>query len=311
MSHRVKMSGLFDWWKKKPGVPREPVPVHVDLYGILGVNPRASDAEIKKAFRELSLKFHPDRNPDDPIAERKYTEITNAYAILSDVVKRSAYDQAVGTRLPPEKRTLIPAEPMRPGELPPVKPKAKPRPFWEVIARGEKPKPKEEVFEVFSPTPRAPTIPSARDPHAWATERARRVPLTPGIDTPTVEELYQVIQLWPLDAVWDLVRGERQKYAFQQARAMAVDVVAGAGETPPEWEIADMFDIPLRQAEEFIRHRGREAFYAEILYPLFDEITKLFRQIKPADIPGEFFLDWDPNGKRIELIYAELPGRRP
>lgn len=305
------MAGLFDWWKKKPEAAREPVPVHVDLYGTLGVRPDASEGEIKKAFRELSIKFHPDRNPNDPVAERRYIEITNAYAVLTDPAKRAAYDQAVAPQMEPSGgRTLIPSE-SRPGELPEqVRPKPKARPLWEVIAKGEEKKPEGEVFEVFSATPRAPTIPSARDPYAWATARAGRVPLTPGVDAPTTDELYHAIQLWPLDFVWDMVRSERQKFSFQKAGAMAIDAVAGAGERPAEWEIAEMFNIPLRQAEEFIRNRGRDAFYAEILYPVFDQVTQVFSQIKPVDIPGEFFLDWDPTGKVIELIYAEQTGRR-
>ncbi|MCH2616876.1 MAG: J domain-containing protein [Actinomycetota bacterium] len=70
-----------------------------DLYDLLGVSRTASLAEIKKAYRELARKFHPDANPDDAAAEQKFKDIAMAYEILSDHEKRSQYDQfgAVGS----------------------------------------------------------------------------------------------------------------------------------------------------------------------------------------------------------------------
>ena len=64
-----------------------------DFYDILGVNRDAADDEIKKAYRKLAMKFHPDRNPDNPKAEEQFKEAKNAYEILSDSQKRAAYDQ--------------------------------------------------------------------------------------------------------------------------------------------------------------------------------------------------------------------------
>lgn len=64
-----------------------------DYYEVLGVSRDASDDEIRKAYRKLALKHHPDRNPGDPSAEDKFKEATEAYGILSDAEKRSAYDR--------------------------------------------------------------------------------------------------------------------------------------------------------------------------------------------------------------------------
>ncbi len=64
-----------------------------DFYDVLGVNRDASDDDIKKAYRKLAMKYHPDRNPDSKDAEEKFKEAKEAYEILSDAQKRAAYDQ--------------------------------------------------------------------------------------------------------------------------------------------------------------------------------------------------------------------------
>ena len=64
-----------------------------DYYEVLGVNKSADAAELKKAYRRLAMKYHPDRNPDDKEAEVKFKEAKEAHDVLSDASKRSAYDQ--------------------------------------------------------------------------------------------------------------------------------------------------------------------------------------------------------------------------
>jgi DnaJ-class molecular chaperone len=63
-----------------------------DYYKALGVDKKASPEDIKKAFRKLAVKYHPDRNPDNKAAEDKFKEINEAYAVLSDPKKKEEYD---------------------------------------------------------------------------------------------------------------------------------------------------------------------------------------------------------------------------
>lgn len=63
-----------------------------DYYGVLGIDATATEDEIKAAFRRLAVRFHPDKNPDDADAERRFKEIAAAYDVLSDPYARSAYN---------------------------------------------------------------------------------------------------------------------------------------------------------------------------------------------------------------------------
>ena len=65
----------------------------MDYYEVLGVDKNADDAAIKKAYRALAKKYHPDMNPGDAEAEKKFKEASEAYAILSDPEKKRQYDQ--------------------------------------------------------------------------------------------------------------------------------------------------------------------------------------------------------------------------
>ena len=64
-----------------------------DYYEVLGIEKGAGADEIKKAYRKLAVKYHPDRNQDNAEAEAKFKEATEAYEVLSDEQKKQAYDQ--------------------------------------------------------------------------------------------------------------------------------------------------------------------------------------------------------------------------
>src|SRR5262245_42242092 len=64
-----------------------------DYYEVLGVNKDATDDDLKKAYRKLAMKWHPDRNPDNPKAEEHFKEAKEAYEVLGEPQKRAAYDQ--------------------------------------------------------------------------------------------------------------------------------------------------------------------------------------------------------------------------
>src|SRR4051794_88283 len=72
------------------------MPATKDPYRALGVDKKASDDEIKKAYRKLARQYHPDRNPDDPKAEERFKEVQAAYDVLSDPDKRKQYDSGGG-----------------------------------------------------------------------------------------------------------------------------------------------------------------------------------------------------------------------
>ena len=74
--------------------------MELDYYDVLGVSRSAEDDEIKRAYRKLALKFHPDHNPNNAEAEQKFKEAAEAYDVLRDPEKRARYDRFGRAGLP-------------------------------------------------------------------------------------------------------------------------------------------------------------------------------------------------------------------
>ena len=66
-----------------------------DYYDILGINPNATSGQIKVAYRRLALQYHPDKNPENKLAEQRFIEVAEAYDVLSNPVKRDRYDRGL------------------------------------------------------------------------------------------------------------------------------------------------------------------------------------------------------------------------
>ncbi|HNV00362.1 MAG TPA: DnaJ domain-containing protein, partial [Verrucomicrobiota bacterium] len=75
-----------------------------DYYEVLGVERAVTEEDLKKAYRKLALKYHPDRNPGDKVAEERFKELGEAYDVLSDPQKRAAYDQYGHAAFDPRQR---------------------------------------------------------------------------------------------------------------------------------------------------------------------------------------------------------------
>lgn len=297
----ARMSGVFDWLnpKKKTPSPQAPPQPHIDLYHFFGVDSSATQGEIRAAYRDLASKFHPDRNPGDPVAARRFQEIVSAYQILSDEKKRSAYDAAYGspgkasTSLP----VIVPEAPSTPasGSVPRDVPGTAPR-----DKGASAPKASSFWGSMFSPSPSAAPAEVFRGFEAERPEpRVERHP----VGTAGGADIYAILGEWPLEAIFDLVRADRQTPWFRDGGAMVVDTVAGQSGSA-SLDLAELFGIPYHDAAAFVRQHGADAFLSEIA-PMFEDLTRAMDRLKPRDLPGKFFLDWDPGGRLVELVYSE------
>lgn len=349
-----EMEGIFDFFKERPEAPRRPAPAPpmppgmppgVDLYAIFGVPPDASIDRIRAAFREQAFKFHPDRNPGDPVAVREFQRLNDAFTVLEDAEKRAVYDRARAAAappppLPPPPAPIYPAQippsaiaPYAPGAAPPARPPAAGPParqkgLWEVLFAPPEAEPEQlpmrSFFAPFAPpaAPPAAAPPIAPPPpgvRSFFTPPAVPMPAPafprprPEIEIPRPEEIAEmVLNMWPIDAVWDVVRAERATPRFQESPIMTIDRVAGERPETVESELADLFEVPQSWVEESLRAgpTAREALWREVFYPLFERVSAAFDMIKPADLPGRFGLEWDRSGQGIDLLYAELSPAR-
>ncbi|KAI9172259.1 putative J domain-containing protein [Paramyrothecium foliicola] len=114
MSSEKRMQGWLTVGPRKilaaAGVPRDEMVVDTAYYDTLGVQPTATELEIKKAYRKLAIVHHPDKNPDDPSAHEKFQEIGEAYQVLSDTDLRKAYDKFGKDHAKPQEGFVDPAE---------------------------------------------------------------------------------------------------------------------------------------------------------------------------------------------------------
>jgi len=75
-----------------------------DCYEVLGISKSATEKEIKKAYKKLAMKYHPDRNPDNPVAQENFREVKDSYEILNDPEKRQEYDDFGHAAFDPSRR---------------------------------------------------------------------------------------------------------------------------------------------------------------------------------------------------------------
>lgn len=199
-TRRARVDGIFDWLRGRRGPARPVGPPPPDYYAILGVSPAATDDEIRVAYRDLARRFHPDRNPGDPVAAERFAMVQAAYEALRDPESRSMYDRIRGAAAPTAEppptgpRELVPTPvPLTPFErfaraFPPPPPAApappprrpRPRPgeeeaFWMTAFGLPPPEIVGERFQAF-PAPAPPPPPPPRAPAAPPAPARARAP---------------------------------------------------------------------------------------------------------------------------------------
>ncbi len=299
-----QMSGVFDWFRK-PTRPTPPafqvpssIPTDVDIYAIFGLSPQASLAEIRRAYRDQARKFHPDLNPNDPIAARMFKQLTDYYGVLEDPERRAIYDRARAIVTPPV--TPPPAPPPIPRYPIQIAPQPEEAPGY---GRGPAPTPRaatpvpsglpsqwetmfappegegaevEAFFGHFPATPPrvgpppqiyrtapGPALVRPQAPYQPPIQAPVQVPLQASIsegELPSVQEIAQMVYYtWPLDEIWNVVRTERNSPAFRQSGIMQVDQLAGFVQGQLEYEVGEQLGIPPWFVQQYMS-QGRAGF---------------------------------------------------
>lgn len=305
-----RLDGFFDFWKKKAGAaPRGGVPIR-DLYGILGLELGAGVEEIRSAYRKLAMRYHPDRNPGNSEAYEKYIEITKAHDLLVDPAKRKQYDAALraATEAQAPRRgepsglsTFRQKEGAKKAPEPRKRHKAAPMAWdvmfdpWEDATGGSV-----AIYEAL-PGPRERRT-EAEAP--WDVMFPERVV----VDMPSREKLLEGVAKLDLPKIWDFIRGYRTDPRFLASKSLVIGPVAGSGGGSIGQDLANLTGASAEQVTAYVGRKGIEKAWYQILGPLAEQAALAIESQKPSDLPGSFYMDWDPSGSMLELLYGEFAG---
>jgi curved DNA-binding protein CbpA len=313
---RKRMSGLFDFWKKKPAgggeAPRASsrgVPTGVDLYALLEVSPNATEEEIRRAYRKVAAKYHPDRNPGNAEVYQRFLDITKAHEILTNATLRAKYDQAFKASAPKPKfqypSTRFAEEHERRQEGPQAAQNAPestqaptgPQDPWDIMFS---PSP-DKVQPIYTAFPESEE-PGEKTPMPYDVWFPRRIPVSM---PPRQKILYQLQDRLPLKDIWQFIRNNRGDPRFQASKTIVVGTLAGAGINPAEQDLAELIGASFEEIAAYVEEKGLARAWRNVLNPLGEQAMLALDYLKPEDLPGYFYMEWDPTGKVLELLYTE------
>lgn len=308
------MSGVFDFWKKKPQggaeAPRSSarVPTGVDLYAILDVSPSASEEEIRRAYRKVAAKYHPDRHPGNAEIYQKFLDATKAHDILTNETLRAKYDQATRASAPkqrfPYPSTYIETEEEArrrgPGTVP--KPKEEPTPQepkapWDIMFEESS----DRIPPIYTAFPESEE-PDEKTPMPWDVLFPRQISINM---PPRQKILYTIQDRLPLKDIWNFIRSHREDPKFQISKTLVVGPLAGTGDNPAEQDLAELTGASFDEIATYVEEKGLARAWRNVIGPLAEQAVLAIEYLKPAEIPGYLYMDWDPTGKMLELLYTE------